>query len=81
MAIKLRNGKYACGYCKKEFADHIDAERCKESHKLIYLAISQEDLNKLVLFIFTKDDAVLPENLVERLQKFLKNSFNSFIES
>ena len=37
MAIKLKSGKYACGYCGKEYADAVDAENCKEAHHLIYI--------------------------------------------
>lgn len=77
MAIKLRNGKYACGYCKKEYADQVDAEICKDSHNLIYVAISKPDLQKLIMFIYNKDDTILPDSLVERLQSYLRTSFDS----
>lgn len=76
MAIKLKNGKYACGYCKTEFTNPTDAEACKENHNLIYVAISKADLNKLLLFIFSKEDKILPNDLIERLQRYLKNSFD-----
>lgn len=78
MAIKTKEG-YACGYCKKEYFGRnaiSDAETCKESHELIYLQISKEDLQRLLLFIFNKDESVLPANLVERLQSYLKTSFD-----
>lgn len=79
MAIKLKNGGYACGYCGKEFLSNtgmLDAETCKESHNLIYLQLSREDLQKLVMFIYNKDDAILSEKLVERLQSYLKTAFD-----
>lgn len=79
MAIKLKNGGYACGYCGKEFTTNtgmLDAENCKDSHELIYLQISKEDLQKLIMFIYNKDDAILPDKLVTRLQSYLKTAFD-----
>lgn len=75
MAIKTKTG-YKCGYCGKEFGSPIDADNCKESHQLLYVALSREDLNRLIMFIYTKEDAVLGEQVVDRLQSYLKGSFN-----
>jgi hypothetical protein len=78
MAIKTKLG-YACGYCKKEFTGKdgmAQAENCKDSHNLIYLQLSKEDLQKLIMFIYSKDDRVLSDTIVERLQSYLKNSFD-----
>jgi hypothetical protein len=77
MAIK-RDGKYLCGYCYKPYAKIDQAETCKESHNLIYLAISQEDLNRLVNFIYTKEESLLGETLVDRLQSYLKGSLINY---
>lgn len=75
MAIKVKNG-YECGYCHQFFTDPIECDTHKDTHQLIYLALSTEDLNRLVTFIFTKEDRVLGEKLVDRLQSYLKGSFN-----
>lgn len=78
MAIKTKTG-YACGYCKKEYKGQTaisDANNCKESHNLIYIQLSKEDLHRLLMFIFSKDDSVLSETIVERLQAYLKTSFD-----
>lgn len=76
MAIKVKNG-YECGYCHKFFTDPIECEKHKDTHNLIYLALSQEDLNRLVVFIYSKDDLVLGNDIVDRLQSYLKGSFNT----
>lgn len=79
MSVKLKNGNYACGYCGKQFngkTAQSDADTHKEEHDLIYLQISKEDLQKLVLFIFSKDERLLGEDLVNRLQSYLKGAFN-----
>lgn len=74
MALKVKGG-YNCGYCKKFYTDPVNAENCKESHKLIYVGITKEDLNRLLLFIYTKEDNVLGEHLVQLLQNYLKANF------
>lgn len=78
MAIKTKNG-YACGYCKKEYTGMnglSNAENCKESHNLIYLQISQQDLQRLIMFIYSKEDALLDDRLIERLQSYMKGAFD-----
>jgi len=70
MAIKLKNGKYACGYCRKEYADAVDAENCKESHELIYVPLTPRDLNRLLLFIYTGNDDYLTHTLLNTLNKY-----------
>ena len=52
-----------------------DADNCKDSHNLIYLQLSKEDLQRLVMFIYSKNDEVLGEDIVDRLQSYLKGSF------
>lgn len=75
MAIKLTKG-YACSYCGKQFPDPIAADNCKDGHDLIYVAISKEHLNRLITFIYSKEEDVLPDGLVERLKSYLKHSFH-----
>lgn len=73
MAIKTTDG-YECGYCHRFYTNPIDADNCKNSHNLIYVAITREELNNLLSFIFLKEEALLSDRLVERLQGYLKNS-------
>lgn len=73
MAIKVKDG-YKCGYCLKFYTNPIGADKCKESHNLIYVAISKDDLNGLLNFIYLQDEKLLPPTLVERLQRYLRNS-------
>jgi hypothetical protein len=73
MAIKTSKG-YKCGYCNKIYITSPEADRCKDSHQLIYIALSVDDLNRLVNFIYLKEEKLLSESLVETLQKYLKNS-------
>jgi len=75
MAIKINNG-YLCGYCRKFFTNPVDAEACKEHHNLVYVALSMEDLNRLVNFIYTKEEALLTETLINNLQRYLRGGFD-----
>ena len=75
MAVSVKGG-YECGYCRKFYTNPVDADNCKESHDLVYVALSKDDLNRLVTFLFTREEAVLGERIVERLQSYLKGSFS-----
>lgn len=74
MAIKVSGG-YKCGYCKKLYPNQVEADGCKSSHNLIYVALSMEDLNRIIQFMYTKDDDLLGENLVQTLQSYLRTNF------
>jgi hypothetical protein len=75
MAITVKNG-YQCGYCGKFYTNPIAAENCKDSHNLIYVPFTKEDLNRLINFIYSKEEKLLTETLITTLQKYLKGSFN-----
>ena len=75
MANKVRGG-YQCGYCKKFFTNPVDADNCKEGHDLIYIPLSKEDLNRLIMFLYSKEDKLLTSSLVETLQKYQKGGFS-----
>jgi hypothetical protein len=73
MASKNKNGEWICSYCEKVYVHPQDADVCRESHDLILVQLTKEELNRIVQFLFTKDDDLLSEQLVKRLQKYLKN--------
>jgi len=70
----LKNGKYLCGYCLKPYDKPFDAEACKDSHELIYVPLSKADLNRLINFIYSKNDSYLNENLVNILKRYMKGT-------
>lgn len=74
MAHKVSTGRYLCGYCNKEYSDPIRADSCKESHDLVYIALSKSDLNKLLNFIYLRDEELLTESLMRNLTKYLKGN-------
>lgn len=74
MAIKVRPGNWACGVCKKVYPDPIQADLCRDSHGVIYVPFTKEELNRLINFIYTKEEALLTPALVDKLSKYLRSS-------
>ena len=72
MAIKTTLGKYRCSYCYKEYSKDQEADDCRLSHKLVYLALTEKDLNRLYNFINLKDDDLLTDSLVRQITKLVK---------
>ena len=70
MAIQQR-GMWLCGYCGKPYTDPVKADNCRDSHELIYIPLTKTDLNRLLQFLYTKNDELLTESLVNTLQTYL----------
>lgn len=71
MAIKTKQNKYKCSYCEREYVDPTKADLCRDGHDLVYVQMSRGDVNRLLQFIFTRDDSVLSSTAVRSLQKCL----------
>lgn len=73
MAVKVATG-YACGYCGKVFDQASKADICRDEHNLIYVPLSTADLNNLLNFIQSKDEAFLTSRLMDTLQRYLRGN-------
>lgn len=73
MALFIR-GQWICGYCGTPYVDQTKADQCRESHDLIYVPLTKTDLNRLLNFIFTKDEALLSRELMDTLQRYLRGN-------
>lgn len=71
MAIKAKGG-YKCGYCYKLYKTSGEADKCKDDHGLIYVALGRDDLNRLMNFIYIKEEKLLSESLMKNLGKYAK---------
>lgn len=70
MAIKDKDGKgYFCSYCGKKYSHSQEADQCRDSHDLVYIALTKEDLNRLLSFIQLKNEELLTESLMRALTK------------
>ena len=64
--------KYECSYCHKVYVDPFKANDCRNSHGLVYLRISRYDLDRLLKFIYFKDDKLITDTMIESLKLGLK---------
>jgi len=69
MANKNDYGKYICAYCGREYSHAQAADACRDGHKLIYIGLTKEDLNRLLTFIQLKQDDLITESLWKALNK------------
>jgi hypothetical protein len=74
MAIKLKSGKgYRCMFCSFQAVDVMDVEVHQRTHDFVLLPILGEELNRLMQFIFTKDETLIPKELYERIKLYNNN--------
>lgn len=69
MAIKIRSG-YLCSYCNKLYKKMQDADVCRESHNLILVPMTAEDLNRLRMFIYLKQEELLTPTLIRTINRY-----------
>ena len=74
MAYKIEKGRWACSYCGREHPDPASADSCRESHEVIYVAFSKTDLNRLLNFLYTKDESLLTQSLIKTVTKYLRGN-------
>lgn len=74
MAIKVGKNQYKCLFCDYIGPDptNVDSHRDKE-HDYLMIPMLREDLNRLIQFIFTKDDRLLTERLYTTLTSYNNN--------
>jgi len=74
MAIKVGD-KYRCFYCGKEYTHSEKADKCRESHDLVYIPMAKQDLNKLVMYIMSGEKKILLDkdgNLIRGVRLMMK---------
>lgn len=65
---------WLCSYCGTEYDTPIKAEKCLKKHELIYVPLSRGDLNRLINFIYIKDDELLTKTMMDTLTTYLKGN-------
>lgn len=70
MAIKLQDGRYRCSLCNKIYAKPLSADKCRDEHDIVYVQMLRSDLNRLLQFIYLKNDDLLTETLMNTLRKY-----------
>lgn len=65
-----------CDVCGKEYTAKKEslameaAEKCEESHDIVYVPLLKSDVQRLLSFIVTRNDDFLTESLVETLHEY-----------
>lgn len=72
MALKVRPGVWACGVCEKQYPDSAKADACRSSHELIYVAFTLAEINRLLNFIYTREESLITEAMVKKLSDQLR---------
>jgi hypothetical protein len=70
MSIHIGDKLYKCLYCGKVYSKDVLADACRESHNLIYIPISYDDLQRLIQYIWVGDKNLLTASLMNTLQKY-----------
>ena len=68
------NRIYTCTYCSTEYDTQAKADSCKRKHELIYVPLSRGDLNRLINFIYIKDDSLLSKTMMDTLTSYLRGN-------
>lgn len=72
MAIFKEKGKYLCSYCGKSFPRPLLADSCRESHDLVYIQMSRENLMRLIQFLYTQERSLLNPIIIRDLKRHAK---------
>jgi len=70
MAIKNRDGLYECPYCGKTDIHPQIIDACREDHNLVYVALTQMDLNRIITYFYHPDEELIEPALIKRLKKY-----------
>ncbi len=62
--------KHKCAYCNTFFEIEEDARTCYDSHDIIFVMLSRSDLNRLLDFMYSKNEKHIGPTLMRNLEKY-----------
>lgn len=75
MSIKKRDGSYKCFFCDFRDKNAIKVQAHQDSaHEYVVLPIQVEDLNRLIQFIYLKDESLIRPELLETMKYYIRNA-------
>jgi hypothetical protein len=74
MAKKRIDGIFECTVCGKGYYSAQHADACRDAHDLLYIPISRSDLNLLINAIYADNSKLIPEKVVNTLQRYAKKA-------
>lgn len=72
MAIKLDNDRWACSICGEIYGQSSRADNCRDSHNMLYIPISKDELNRLINAIVLEQFDMIPPSVLRTLQKYAR---------
>ncbi len=73
MPIKKKNGTYQCFFCDFTDTNELKVQTHQDAtHEYVILPIQIEDLDRLIKFIYMKDDRFINPKLVTLLKYYLR---------
>jgi hypothetical protein len=69
MAYQTVEG-WSCSDCKTVYKTIQEAKKCEAEHDTVYVKFQREDLERLIQFLYTKDESLLTKTLVATLMKY-----------
>lgn len=73
MSNKIEGLGYACSICNRIHPNLAQADACMKEHEVVYIAMTRTEFNRLVNAIFLQDFSIIPDTLLEKLQKDMRN--------
>ena len=68
------NAMFYCEYCRKQYKSEEESLKCYKEHNIVYMKISESDLNKLQMFLFSKDEKMLTPTLTSTIQLYARRA-------
>jgi len=65
---KRRRAK--CLYCGNFYSTEEEAKECRDRHDIIFVQLSREDVNRLLHFMYSKDERDIGPTLMNNLLKY-----------
>lgn len=63
-------GDWHCKYCDASYYNELSAIGCEHNHEIVYIPMFREDLQRLLQFLYLKDESLLTERLITTLRKY-----------
>lgn len=75
MSIKKKDGSYQCFFCDFTSKNAVKVQAHQDSsHEYVVFPIQIEDLNRLIQFIYFKDDKLIRPELLKLMKYYVKRA-------
>jgi hypothetical protein len=68
--VSNKVNQFQCKVCKEIYETENRARDCEKAHDTVYIPFSREELFRLVQYIYSGDQSVIPESLTKKLIQY-----------